>query len=498
MHSTTFASLGLGEALLAAISAAGYETPTPIQIASIPPLLEGKDLLATAQTGTGKTAAFALPIIKNLEARPGRPAPKQVRVLILAPTRELAAQIDASIAIYSKGTRASHTVIFGGVGKSPQAKALGRGVDILVATPGRLLDLHGDGSLRLDHLEVVVLDEADRMLDMGFIHDVRRIFSLIPERRQTLLFSATMPKEIAGLAAKILKDPVRVAVTPEKPAVELIEQSVAFVEKADKRAFLVGLVAAEGVEKGLVFTRTKHGADRLAKAFHAAGIPAAAIHANKSQGNRTRTLEDFRSGAIRILVATDLAARGIDVEAISHVYNYELPEVAETYVHRIGRTARAGASGRAIALCDTEEKPLLRAIEKLLRTNVPLASGPEIDAAFEAARLDRVAKPEQREAERRDDESRVRVFGRGGRRGPERSGGRPAEASRATRPALTREGSPLRARPQAPAPTSGAYAGRRIAAQGLRGRQDSGAQKLRGAPMRPEGGRRERPNFRPD
>ena len=498
MHSTTFASLGLGEALVSAVAAAGYEAPTPIQVAAIPPLLEGRDLLATAQTGTGKTAAFALPIIAHFSSKPGRPAPRQVRALILAPTRELAAQIDASIEIYARGSRVSHTCIFGGVGKSPQAKALGRGVDILVATPGRLLDLHGDGSLRLDLLEIVVLDEADRMLDMGFIHDVRKVFALIPERRHTMLFSATMPKEIATLAAKILKDPARVAVTPEKPAVELIEQSVAFVEKADKRAFLVSLVAAEGVEKGLVFTRTKHGADRLAKAFHAAGIPAAAIHANKSQGNRTRTLEDFRSGAIRILVATDLAARGIDVEAISHVYNYELPDVAETYVHRIGRTARAGASGRAIALCDTEEKPLLRAIEKLLRKDVPLAAGPEIAAAYEAARLDRIAKPDQREAERRDDESRVRVFGRGGRRGPERSGGRPSESSRAPRPTVTREGSPLRARPQGGMPSSGGNAGRRIAAQGLHGRQEPSAQKLRGAPMRPEAGRRERPNLRPE
>jgi len=393
MNSTAFASLGLGEAIVSAVAAAGYETPTPIQTASIPPLLEGKDLLATAQTGTGKTAAFALPIIENLTSRPGRPAPRQVRALILAPTRELAAQIDASVGIYARGTKIAHACIFGGVGKTPQAKALGRGVDILVATPGRLLDLHGDGSLRLDLLEIVVLDEADRMLDMGFIHDVRKIISLLPERRQTMLFSATMPKEIATLAAKILRSPVRVAVAPEKPAVELIDQQVAFVEKGDKRAFLVSLVASQGIERGLVFTRTKHGADRLAKAFQLAGIPAAAIHANKSQGNRTRTLEDFRSGAIRILVATDLAARGIDVEAVSHVFNYELPDVAETYVHRIGRTARAGASGKAVALCDTEEKPLLKAIEKLLRKDVPVASGPEFAAAFEAARIDRATRP---------------------------------------------------------------------------------------------------------
>ena len=443
MNSSSFATLGLGEVLLSAIAGAGYEVPTPIQAASIPPLLEGRDLLATAQTGTGKTAAFALPIIRNLSMKPGRPAPRQVRALILAPTRELAAQIAASVETYAKGTRINHACVFGGVGKSPQAKALGRGVDVLVATPGRLLDLHGDGSLRLDLLEVIVLDEADRMLDMGFIHDVKRIFSLIPERRHTMLFSATMPKEIATLAAKILKDPVRVAVAPEKPAVELIDQKVAFVDKGDKRAFLVSLVAAQGVDRGIVFTRTKHGADRLAKAFHSSGIPAAAIHANKSQGNRTRTLEDFRSGAIRILVATDLAARGIDVEAISHVYNYELPDVAETYIHRIGRTARAGASGQAFALCDNEEKPLLRAIERLMRKDIDIASGPEVETARAAALKARSEAPEPAE----DRAPRERYGQRGaGRPSASRApaqGGRESRGRAGSRQAGTRKPAPM-------------------------------------------------------
>jgi ATP-dependent RNA helicase RhlE len=417
MHESTFASLGLAEALLSAVASEGYTTPTPIQTASIPPLLEGKDLLATAQTGTGKTAAFALPIIQLLAARPGRPGPRSARALVVAPTRELAAQIDASFETYGRGSRCTHACVFGGVGKSPQAKALGRGVDVLVATPGRLLDLHSDGSIRLDHVEIAVLDEADRMLDMGFIHDVRRVISLLPERRQTMLFSATMPKDIANLAATILKNPTRVAVSPEKPTVELIDQVVAYVEKSDKRAFLASLVASKEVDRAIVFTRTKHGADRLAKALNAGGTPAAAIHANKSQGARTRTMEDFRSGSIRILIATDLAARGIDVDGISHVFNYELPEVAETYIHRIGRTARAGASGRAVALCDSEEKPLLKAIEKLMRQNVATASGPEFDAAYEAAKAARALAPTATEiAERERDrmyESRGSFRGRG-------------------------------------------------------------------------------------
>jgi ATP-dependent RNA helicase RhlE len=300
---------------------------------------------------------------------------------VVAPTRELAAQIDSSFAAYGANSHITHTCVFGGVGKGPQVKALNRGVDVLVATPGRLLDLQGEGQVRLDNVEIVVLDEADRMLDMGFIRDVRKIIAMLPKERQTLLFSATMPNDISGLANSILHNPVRVAVTPETPAVELIDQKVAFVNKGEKRTFLAALINEQGVERAIVFTRTKHGADKLARSLSSSGIPAEAIHANKSQNNRTRTMEGFRAGNLRVLVATDLAARGIDVDGISHVYNYELPEVAETYVHRIGRTARAGASGSAIALCDNEEKPLLRAIEKLLHKSVPVASGPVFERA---------------------------------------------------------------------------------------------------------------------
>jgi len=386
MNETTFSSLGLAAFVLEALAKEGYERPTPIQAASIPALLTGRDLLGVAQTGTGKTAAFALPIIQRLSASPSRAAARGCRALVVAPTRELAAQIDASFAAYGSTSRLSRACVFGGVGKAPQAKALGRGVDVLTATPGRLLDLHAEGQLRLDGVEVVVLDEADRMLDMGFIRDVRRIIALLPKERQTLLFSATMPNDISSLASTVLRDPVRVSVAPDKPAVELIDQKVAFVEKAEKRAYLAALIEAQGAARAIVFTRTKHGADRLARSLEASGIPAQAIHANKSQNNRTRTMEGFRSGELRVLVATDLAARGIDVDGVTHVYNYELPDVAETYVHRIGRTARAGASGSAVALCDADERPLLKAIERLIRKDVPVGAGPAFEAAAEAAK----------------------------------------------------------------------------------------------------------------
>ena len=421
MNDQSFSSLGLSETILSALERQGYETPTPIQIASIPALLAGKDLLGCAQTGTGKTAAFALPIIQRLSAMPVRLAPRGCRVLVVAPTRELAAQIDSSFAAYGAGSRITHTCVFGGVGKSPQVKALSRGVDVLVATPGRLLDLQGEGQVRLDSVEIVVLDEADRMLDMGFIRDVRKIVALLPKQRQTLLFSATMPNDISGLANSILHDPVRVTVTPEKPAVELIDQKVAFVAKGEKRTFLAALINEQSVERAIVFTRTKHGADKLARSLRSSGIPAEAIHANKSQNNRTRTMEGFKAGNLRVLVATDLAARGIDVDGISHVYNYELPEVAETYVHRIGRTARAGASGSAIALCDNEEKPLLRSIEKLLRKSVPVATGPVFEkaaiegrkaAAIEAAAIKANPSLFRREPEYTDPRARRSSSGR--------------------------------------------------------------------------------------
>jgi ATP-dependent RNA helicase RhlE len=414
MNDQTFSSLGLSQVLLSAVAAQGYDAPTPIQVAAIPPLLAGHDLLGCAQTGTGKTAAFALPIIQLLSASSDRPLPRGCRVLVVSPTRELAAQIDASFTSYGVGSRISHACVFGGVGKSPQVKAMSRGVDVLVATPGRLLDLQSEGQLRLDGVGIVVLDEADRMLDMGFIRDVRKIIALLPKKRQTLLFSATMPSDIAGLANSILHDPVRVTVSPEKPAVELIDQKVAFVSKAEKRGYLTALIEGQAVERAIVFTRTKHGADKLAKSLSSSGIPAEAIHANKSQNNRTRTMEGFRSGNLRVLVATDLAARGIDVDGISHVFNYELPEVPETYVHRIGRTARAGASGQAIALCDSEEKPLLKAIERLLRKSVPLASGPVFEKAAEAGRKGAIVDAQAKTANKGnarsdyDSESRAR------------------------------------------------------------------------------------------
>jgi ATP-dependent RNA helicase RhlE len=389
MKDQQFDSLGLDAPILRALAEEGYEHPTPIQAASIPSLLQGRDLLGCAQTGTGKTAAFALPIIQLLAKRPAVSAPKSVRALVVAPTRELAAQIDESFGAYSRHCRLSRACVFGGVGKSPQERALHRGVDVLTATPGRLLDLHGEGKLRLDAVEIVVLDEADRMLDMGFIRDVRKIVALLPVKRQTLLFSATMPSSIAELAAGILTKPLRVDISPETPTVELIDQSVIYAEKNDKRHILAALINGADVRRALVFTRTKHGADRLVKSLERAGISSAAIHANKSQNNRTRTLENFRSGSTRVLVATDLAARGIDVDGITHVFNFELPNEPETYVHRIGRTARAGAAGTAIALCDSEEKSLLRDIEKLIAKKVPIASGPLVDAAFKAASLAR-------------------------------------------------------------------------------------------------------------
>ncbi len=429
MKDISFSSLGLEAFLLQALEREGYEVPTPIQAASIPSLLEGKDLLGVAQTGTGKTAAFALPIIQLLSASQSRPVARGCRALIVAPTRELAAQIDTSFGAYGSTSRLTRACVFGGVGKSPQARALGRGVDVLTATPGRLLDLHSEGQLRLDHVEIVVLDEADRMLDMGFIRDVRRIIALLPKERQTLLFSATMPKDIAALASTVLRDPIKVSVSPEKPTVDLIDQKVAYVEKADKRAFLAALIEAQGAQRAIVFTRTKHGADRLARGLEAAGIPAQAIHANKSQNNRTKTMDGFRSGELRVLVATDLAARGIDVDGVTHVYNYELPDVAETYVHRIGRTARAGASGAAVALCDNEEKPLLRAIEKLMRKTVPVGSGEVYEAAAEAARK-WAASPEaaqaaaKRAAAPRDFDDRERGRGRGQARRSESPRGR--------------------------------------------------------------------------
>jgi ATP-dependent RNA helicase RhlE len=373
-HLASFSDLGLIEPLQRAVRAESYTTPTPIQAQAIPHLLQGRDLLGCAQTGTGKTAAFALPILQRLASDGQRPVARSCRALVLTPTRELAAQIEDSFAVYGRHLRLTRAVVFGGVGQSPQVRALSRGVDILVATPGRLLDLMGQGFARLDRIEVFVLDEADRMLDMGFIHDVRRVIGALPERRQTLLFSATMPAEIARLADSILTNPVKVAVAPVASTVEKVEQRVMFVERTAKRPLLGRMLQDPAIDRALVFTRTKQGANRVVQELARIGVQADAIHSNKSQTARTRALERFRTGAGRVLVATDIAARGIDVDGISHVINYDLPNVPESYVHRIGRTARAGRSGVAISFCDAEERAYLRDIEALIKIRIPVVA----------------------------------------------------------------------------------------------------------------------------
>ena len=366
----TFQTLGLCAPILTALEEHGYERPSPIQEKAIPPALAGRDVLGCAQTGTGKTCAFAAPILQRLSA--SRVQGHPLRALILTPTRELAIQIEESFLAYGKHLPLRCAVIFGGVGQNPQVEALGRGVDILVATPGRLMDLYQQGFVKLDQLEIFVLDEADRMLDMGFIHDVKKILKWLPRKKQTMLFSATMPPEIAELVNSLLHDPVRVAVDPVSSPVEAIQQSVYFVDKNNKTKLLSHLIRELDVKNALVFTRTKHGANKVAGDLAKAGITAAAIHGNKSQTARQQALADFKEGRVQCLVATDIAARGLDIEELSHVFNYNLPEVPETYVHRIGRTGRAGREGVAVAFCDFGEKPLLRDIEKLMGRTVPV------------------------------------------------------------------------------------------------------------------------------
>ena len=367
-----FQDLGLSAPLLRAIEEKGYETPTPIQEQAIPPVLRGRDLQGCAQTGTGKTAAFTLPILQLLAEQPPVRGRREIRALVLTPTRELAIQIDECCRDYARYTPIRHCVIFGGVNQRPQVEALQQGVDLLVATPGRLLDLIGQGYITLKHLRFFVLDEADRMLDMGFIHDIRRILPLLPERRQTLFFSATMPADIAALAARILHDPELVAVTPPASVVETIAQRVHFAEKSEKSALLIDLLRQSEARQVLVFTRTKHGADKLARILNKAGIEAAAIHGNKSQNARVRAMNDFKSGACRVLIATDIAARGIDIDQLPLVINYELPEVAETYVHRIGRTGRAGRDGSAWSFCSEAELEYLLDIQRLTGLTIPV------------------------------------------------------------------------------------------------------------------------------
>ena len=368
-----FRDLGLTAPILKALTQAGYTDPTPIQRKAIPPALAGRDVLGCAQTGTGKTCAFATPILQRLSGR--SPKPRVIRALILTPTRELAIQIQDSFVAYGRNLSLRSAVIFGGVGQQPQVDAINRGLDILVATPGRLLDLHGQGLLDLSHIEIFVLDEADRMLDMGFIHDVKRVLKLLPEKKQTLFFSATMPPEVMGLVNGLLHDYARVAVDPVSSPVEVIKQSLYYVDKANKTKLLAHLMEERRITSALVFSRTKHGANRIAQDLQKRGISAAAIHGNKSQTARVQALSDFKAGRVRVLAATDIAARGIDIDQLPFVFNYNLPDVPETYVHRIGRTGRAGHEGEAISFCQFDEKDELKAIEKLLGRPIPVAEG---------------------------------------------------------------------------------------------------------------------------
>ena len=370
----TFESLYLINPILKALQDEGYKHPTPIQAQAIPVLLAGKDLLGCAQTGTGKTAAFAIPILQLLAGKPLYEKHKKIRALIVTPTRELAIQIQESFDAYGRYLDLRNTVVFGGVGQTPQTDALRKGVDILVATPGRLLDLIGQGFIHLKDVELFVLDEADRMLDMGFIHDVKKLLVLLPKQKQSLFFSATMPPEIVKLADSILHNPAKVEVTPVSSTADTIQQYLYYVDKGNKNSLLLHLLKNEAMKSVLVFTRTKYGADKVVKMLHKNNITAEAIHGNKAQNARQRALSNFKSRTTRVLVATDIAARGIDVDELEYVINYEIPNIAETYVHRIGRTGRAGANGIAYSFCDHEEKPYIKDIEKLIAKAIPLAT----------------------------------------------------------------------------------------------------------------------------
>jgi ATP-dependent RNA helicase RhlE len=439
---TDFTQFGLAEPLLKALAAEGYAQPTPIQAQAIPVLMSGRDLIGIAQTGTGKTAAFALPILHKLFQTRRAAFPKSARVLVLSPTRELSAQIQDSFIAYGKQSKVSTALAIGGVPIGRQQRAVAPGVDVMIATPGRLLDLVNTRSFSLQHVDTLVLDEADRMLDMGFIVTIRKIIQMLPHQRQTLLFSATMPGEISDLAGKFLRDPATVAVTPVASTAEKVAQRVIHVDRASKPTLLAETLKSEPVDRAIVFTRTKHGADKVVRALGQHRIAAEAIHGNKSQNHRERTLAAFRSGAIRVLIATDIAARGIDVDGISHVFNYDLPEVPETYVHRIGRTARAGADGQAIAFCDPEERPLLRAIEKLIRMPVPATGRNSITNAAPAhAGHQALPAPTAADLERIAEEARApyrdpRAKGPGGRpHGHHAKGDRPhGERSQGDRP----------------------------------------------------------------
>ncbi len=415
-----FDTLGLEPSLLRAVTAEGYRHPTPIQAEAIPSLVAGRDLIGCAQTGTGKTAAFALPILHRLAAERKRSARGHPRALILTPTRELAAQVEERFRAYGRHIGLTATLVFGGVGQGPQVKALNRGVDILVATPGRLFDLKQQGHVQLNRVEIFVLDEADRMLDMGFLPDMKRVIAALPRERQTLLFSATMAPPIMRLAEGLLADPVKVSVAPPASTAERIEERVHFVDEGNKRALLARLLERREVDRALVFTRTKHGANRLVKQLGKESVEARAIHGNKSQGARTAALQDFRSGRCRVLVATDIAARGIDVVGITHVVNFDLPNEPESYVHRIGRTARAGAAGTAISFCGSTERAYLRDIERLLKRAVPVCA----DHPFHSEAIARSSKAAPRPAGVRKNGGRWQEHRpRRGRRGGMRAAG---------------------------------------------------------------------------
>jgi ATP-dependent RNA helicase RhlE len=404
---SSFDSLGLSAALLRGVAEQGYTEPTPIQARVIPVVLEGRDVLAGAQTGTGKTAGFTLPLLQRLSASPAPAGRRRVRALILTPTRELAAQVEESVRLYGKYVPLRSTVVFGGVNINPQVATLRRGVDVLVATPGRLLDHASQGNVDLGGVEIFVLDEADRMLDMGFLPDIRRVIALLPAKRQNLLFSATFPDDIRGLAGKLLASPVRVEVAAANATADRIEQLVYHVEKRDKRDALSRLIGSGDWRQVLVFTRTKHGANRLARQLEEDGLGAAAIHGNKSQAARTRALADFKAGNVRVLVATDIAARGLDIDQLPHVVNFELPEVPEFYVHRIGRTGRAGHEGVAASLVSGDERPLLAAIERLVGQRIPVGTIPAAGPRRHAARHDYVnTAPNDDRAPRRGNEPR--------------------------------------------------------------------------------------------
>jgi ATP-dependent RNA helicase RhlE len=384
-HVTTrFSDLALIEPIQRALKSESYELPTPIQTQAIPHLLEGRDLLGIAQTGTGKTAAFGLPLLQRLFQDKTPAGPRMARSLILTPTRELAIQIAESLRTYGRHLHLRIALVYGGVGQRPQVDALARGVDILVATPGRLMDLMGQGHAKLDRVQIFVLDEADRMLDMGFIRDIRRIAATLPKQHQSLLFSATMPADIAQLADSMLRDPVKVTVTPAASTVERVEQRVFFVEQAQKRALLASMLGDSSIERALVFTRTKHGANKLVRQLAESRIGADAIHGDKTQGARQKALADFRSGRTRVLVATDIAARGIDIDGITHVINFEIPNMPESYVHRIGRTARAGATGIALSFCGSDERAYLRDIERTTRRTLTVVTDHAFAAPFAA------------------------------------------------------------------------------------------------------------------